>query len=119
MDDGAYAALHRVIGWWFNRFLNDLARPHRCATTIPDAERAADKQREPSGYEWVGKPGISPVSPERLPQHGEGWWLAFEPSVAGEAHKEPRDRDPQQQCGKSGVDVNGYCLATLPIDSVI
>ena len=51
MDDGAYAALHRVIGCRFSRFLNDLARPHGCATTIPDADQAIDKHREPDGCE--------------------------------------------------------------------
>jgi hypothetical protein len=55
MDDGAYAALHRIIGQRFSRFLNGLAPPG-CATTIPHADQATDKQREPDGCEWVGKP---------------------------------------------------------------
>jgi hypothetical protein len=80
VDDGVYAALHRVIGWGFSRFLNDLPRLHGGATTIPDGyartgrlqvgweadRRIADEPREVSAA-WRGVVGgVRTVgSPER------------------------------------------------------
>src|ERR1700746_3906548 len=67
--------------------------------------------REPDACKWVGKPtGESPMSPERLAQRGEVWWVAFEPSVRRRGLQEPRSCDRQQRCCKSGVDQTQWIL---------
>ena len=85
VDHGAHAAL-LVIGPLLSRFLNCLAL-HGCATTTADADQATNKQREPDGCERVGNLTRDIANELRLPQRGEVWWLAFDPSVVGEARK--------------------------------
>jgi hypothetical protein len=85
VDHGAHAAL-LVIGPLLSRFLNCLAL-HGCATTTADTDQATDKRREPDGCERAGNLTRDIANELRLPQRGEVWWLAFEPSVAAEARK--------------------------------
>jgi hypothetical protein len=85
VDHGAHAAL-LVIGPLLSRFLNCLAL-HGCATTTADADQATDKRRQPDGCERVGNLTRAIANEQRLPQRGEVWWLAFDPSVVGEARK--------------------------------
>jgi hypothetical protein len=109
VNDGVYAALHRVIGRGFSRFLNDLPRLHGGATTIPDGyartgrlqvgweadRRIADEPREVSAA-WRGVVGgVRTVgSPERSTRNLQ----------------EPRSCDRQQRCCKSGVDQTQWIL---------
>jgi hypothetical protein len=60
------------------------------------------------------------MSPERLPQRGEGVVLAFEPSVAGEARRNRTTLSVSNDVGSRELNrLKGYYLVPLPIDSVI
>jgi mRNA-degrading endonuclease toxin of MazEF toxin-antitoxin module len=56
------------------------------------------------------------VSPERLPLHAEVWWLAFKPSVAGEAHNNRATAIISNRVAIRELNgMNGYELALLSI----
>jgi hypothetical protein len=119
VNDGVYAALHRVIG-------RGLAVFSTTFRVCMGAQRPSLMvAREPDACKWVGKPtGESPMSPERLAQRGEVWWVAFEPSVRRRGLQEIyKNRAAaivsNDVASRELTRLNGYCLAPAPIDSAI
>jgi hypothetical protein len=117
VDDGADAALHGVMGRRFGGFLDD---PHRCATSIPDADGPVLKSANRTPASGLGSlTGDIASEPGRLPLHGEVWWLAFKPSVAGEAHNNPATAIVSNRVAIRELNaMNGYELALLSISVI-
>jgi len=64
------------------------------------------------------------MSPDRPPQRGEVWWVAFDPSLGGEIRKTRPAVVVQQRSGKPGAQprpggaVDQQCRAPLPLRSL-